>query len=126
MPLAVTLRLDDAATATVVAMWRALAEGGVDDDCLRLGYPPHVTLAVWPEEAPVGPLAAAVDLFGAAWGALPAVLAGFGVFPGAPAAVWAAPVVTGDCSRGKRRWSPPCRMRRRATSTTGRGGGCRT
>ncbi len=43
MPLAMTLRLDDAAAASVVAMWRALAESGVDDDCLRLGYPPHVT-----------------------------------------------------------------------------------
>ena len=86
MPLAVTLRLDDAA-APVAAMWRALAEGGVDDDCLRLGYPPHVTLAVWPEDAPVEHVAAVVDRFGAEWGALPVALAGFGVFPGAPAAV---------------------------------------
>ena len=44
MPFAVTLRLDDATAAPLVAMWRALA--------------------------------------------------GFGVFPGSPAAVWAAPVVT--------------------------------
>ncbi len=95
MPLAVTLRLDDAAAAPILAMWRALAEGGVDDGCLRLGYPPHVTLAVWPEEAPVEPLAAAVGRFGAEWGALPVALAGFGVFPGAPAVLWAAPVVTG-------------------------------
>jgi 2'-5' RNA ligase len=94
MPLAVTLRLDDAAAAPILAMWRALAEGGVDDGCLRLGYPPHVTLAVWPEEAPVEPLAAAVGRFGAEWGALPVALAGFGVFPGAPAVVWAAPVAT--------------------------------
>ncbi len=94
MPLAMTLRLDDAAAASVVAMWRALAESGVDDDCLRLGYPPHVTLAVWPDEASVGALAAAAERFGAEWGALPVALAGFGVFPGAPAAVWAVPVVT--------------------------------
>ncbi len=95
MPFAVTLRLDDAA-APVLAMWRALAESGVDDDSLRLGYPPHVTLAVWPDGAPAGTLAAAVERFGAEWGALPATLAGFGVFPGAPAVVWAAPVVTGE------------------------------
>ena len=94
MPLAVALRLDDAAAAPVLAMWRALAESGVDDDCLRLGYPPHVTLAVWPEEAPVGPLDAAVARCGAEWGALPVAFAGFGVFPGTPAVVWAAPVVT--------------------------------
>jgi len=95
MPLAVTLRLDDAAAAPVVAMWRALAEGGVDDDLLRLGYPPHVTLAVWPDGTPAEPLEAAVERFGAEWGAMPVALAGFGVFPGAPAVVWAAPVVTG-------------------------------
>ena len=94
MPLAVALRLDDAAAASIAAMWRALAESGVDDDCLRLGYPPHVTLAVWPEEAPVEALAAAVDRFGAEWDPLPVALAGFGVFPGAPAVVWAAPAVT--------------------------------
>ena len=94
MPLAVTLRLDDAAAAPIAAMWRALAEGGVDDDCLRLGYPPHITLAVWPDEAPVGLLAAAVGRFGAEWDALPVALAGFGVFPGAPAVVWAVPVAT--------------------------------
>ncbi|CAA9226745.1 MAG: hypothetical protein AVDCRST_MAG04-906 [uncultured Acetobacteraceae bacterium] len=95
MPLAMTLLLDDAAAVPIRAMWRALAEGGVDDDCLRLGYPPHLTLAVWPEEAPVGPLAAAVERFGAEWDAMPVALAGFGVFPGAPAVLWAAPVVTG-------------------------------
>ncbi len=92
MPLAVALRLDDAAAAPIAAMWRALAESGVDDDCLRLGYPPHVTLAVWPDDAPVEPLDAAVARFGAEWDALPVEFAGFGVFPGAPAVVWAVPV----------------------------------
>ncbi len=94
MPLAVALRLDGAAAAPIQAMWRALAENGVDDDCLRLGYPPHVTMAVWPDEAPVEPLAAAAERFAAEWDALPLALAGLGVFPGAPAVVWAAPVVT--------------------------------
>ena len=68
----------------------------MDDDRFRLGYPPHVTLAVWPDEAPAERLEAAVGRFGVEWHALPVELAGFGVFPGAPAAVWAAPVVTGD------------------------------
>ncbi|MBD0274739.1 MAG: hypothetical protein ICV73_22775 [Acetobacteraceae bacterium] len=36
--------MDGAAAAPTVAMWRALAEGGVDDGCPRLGYPPHATL----------------------------------------------------------------------------------
>ena len=94
MPLAVTLRLDDAAAGPIAAMWRALAEAGVDDGCLRLGYPPHVTMAIWPDEAPVESLAAAAERFGAEWDALPLALAGFGVFPGAPAVLWAAPVVT--------------------------------
>ena len=95
MPFAVTLRLDDAAAGPVHAMWKALAESGVDDDCLRLGYPPHVTLAVWPDKARAEALAAAVDRFAADWDASPLALAGFGVFPGAPAVVWAVPVVTG-------------------------------
>lgn len=94
MPLAAALLLDDAAATPVCAMWRALAESGVDDDCLRLGYPPHVTLAVWPDEAPVELLTTAADRSAAECGAMPAALAGYGVFPGAPAVVWAAPVVT--------------------------------
>lgn len=94
MPLAVTLRLDDAAAAPISAMWRALAESGLDDDCLRLGYPPHVTLAVWSEEAPADILAVVAERFGEAWGALPFALAGFGVFPSAAVVIWAAPVVT--------------------------------
>jgi 2'-5' RNA ligase len=84
MPLAVTLRLDDAAAGPIAAMWRALAEAGVDDGCLRLGYPPHVTMAIWPDEAPVESLAAAAERFGAEWDALPLALAGFGVFSGRP------------------------------------------
>lgn len=94
MPLVATLRLDDAAAMPVAAMWRASAEGCIDDDCLRLGYPPHVTMAVWPDRTPIKPLIRVVERLSGEWDALPLSLAGFGLFPGAPAVLWLAPVVT--------------------------------
>jgi len=93
MPLAVTLRLDAASAAPVEALWRGLAEAGVDDDCLRLGYPPHLTLGIWPEEvAPVATLEAAMLWLAEECPALPVAFSGLGVFPGAPAVLYAAPV----------------------------------
>jgi 2'-5' RNA ligase len=92
LPYAVTLRLDTDAAAPVEAMWRALAAHGVADDGLRLGYPPHVTLAVLPDDAPSDALDAAVAALAGRWHALPVTLAGFGVFPGPPACLWILPV----------------------------------
>lgn len=94
MPYAVTLRLDAASAAPIEAMWRALAEAGIDDDCLRLGYPPHVTLAIYPDDAPVPQLETTVALLAKEWGALPVELAGFGIFPGPESVLWVAPVMT--------------------------------
>ena len=94
MPYAVTLRLDAAAAARVEAMRRALAVQTGDDDALRLGYAPHVTLAVLPDSAPAGTVEDTVFRVAGDWDALPLVLAGLGVFPGAPPVIWAAPVVT--------------------------------
>lgn len=94
MPYAITLGFDAKAASSVVAMWRSLASRGVSDDAIRLGYPPHLTLAVFPDSAdPVRLLAAARD--GAAeWTRLPITLASLGLFPGAPTAMFLAPVVT--------------------------------
>jgi hypothetical protein len=84
MPYALTLPLDDAAAAEVVRMWHALAEQAGDDGCIRLGYTPHITLAVLPDSAPLTEIEEAA--FGAArqWAPLSLALAGIGIFPGAP------------------------------------------
>ena len=94
VPYAVTLRLDGAAADRVERIWRALADRTGDDDALRLGYPPHITLAVLPDSAPADALEDAVFRMAGAWDELPVVLAGLGVFPGTTPVVWAAPVAT--------------------------------
>ncbi|MDI3306275.1 MAG: 2'-5' RNA ligase family protein [Acetobacteraceae bacterium] len=94
MPYAVTLRLDAASAASIEAMWRALAEAGLDDGCLRPGYPPHVTLAVYPDDAPVPQLDATVMLLAKEWDIMPIELAGLGIFPGPDPVLWVAPVPT--------------------------------
>lgn len=94
MPYAVTLRLDEAAAARVERLWRALAEQAGDDGALRLGYGPHLTLALLPDGIGAEAIAEAVFALAHAWDPLPITLAGLGVFPGDPAVVWAAPVVT--------------------------------
>jgi 2'-5' RNA ligase len=96
MPYAVTLPLDDAAAAEVQRMWRALAEQASADDVIRLGYVPHITLAVLPNTASAAEVEEAA--FGVAdeWTPLLIVLVGLGVFPGSPPVIWAAPVVTAD------------------------------
>jgi 2'-5' RNA ligase len=47
MPLAVTLCLDDHSAARAAALCRRLAEAGLPDELTRLGYRPHVTLAIY-------------------------------------------------------------------------------
>jgi 2'-5' RNA ligase len=94
MPYAITLGLDTEAAALVVAMWESFAARGVSDDALRLGYPPHVTLAVFPDGADLGRLLAAARECAARWRGLPVALGSLGLFPGTPAVFFLAPVVT--------------------------------
>lgn len=94
MPNAVTLPLDTDAAAQIGLMWDALAERAGVDDAIRLGYVPHVTLAVLPGGVPIADVEAAVSRSVEGWTTFSLVLAGFGVFPGTPPVVWAAPVVT--------------------------------
>jgi 2'-5' RNA ligase len=61
MAYAFCLRFDDATEAAVLAVWRALAAGGASDDMLRLGYPPHLTLATLDIEPPLAVVDAALD-----------------------------------------------------------------
>ena len=94
MPFAVTLRLDEASTPAVEAMWRHLAEQGIDSDRHELGYPPHITLAIYADNAPVHRLHGAITSCAHRWQAVPISLSGLGVFPGFRSILWAAPVVT--------------------------------
>lgn len=91
MPYAVTLRLDPG--AGIEAMWRALAEAGLHDDSLALGYPPHVTLTIHPDGIDAARLAEAVAGCAAAWEATELRFAGFGVFPAPVPVLYLAPVV---------------------------------
>lgn len=52
MAYAFCVRLDADSEAAVAALWSALAGGGADHDMLRLGYAPHLSLAVLDEEPP--------------------------------------------------------------------------
>jgi 2'-5' RNA ligase len=94
VPYAVTLPLDAAAAAHVERMWRALADQAGDADALQLGYVPHITLAVLPDAAPAVEIEEAAFRAAEGWKALPALLAGFGVFPGKAPVTWVAPVAT--------------------------------
>jgi 2'-5' RNA ligase len=94
MAFAVTLRLDDETAAPVERIWRALADRTGDDDALRLGYPPHLTLAVLPDSVAIASGEEVVFELIDAWDAVPLTLAGFGVFPVSPPVVWIIPVVT--------------------------------
>lgn len=75
-------------------MGRCLTAAGIDADPDQLGYPPHLTLAVYPDGACIDELQVALEQLAAHWRALPVALSGFGIFPGPSSVLWAAPVVT--------------------------------
>jgi len=94
MPLAVTLRLDDGTAGSVTRICHALAEQTGDDNALRLGYAPHITLAVLPDNVAIATIETMVFELLDTWDALPLTLAGFGVFPMPPPVMWMIPVAT--------------------------------
>jgi 2'-5' RNA ligase len=94
VPFAITLRLDTEAAASVAAMWEILASRGISDDSIQLAYPPHLTLATFPDNADAPRLLAAARGHAARWRALPVSLASLGVFPGTPATLFLAPIAT--------------------------------
>jgi 2'-5' RNA ligase len=94
MAYAITLRLNSAAASWVVAMWNQLAALGMSDDAIQVGYPPHLTLAVFPDDADPDRLRAAARDAAAGWRPLTISLASLGLFPGTPAGIFLAPVVT--------------------------------
>ena len=96
MPFAIALRLDRDSHRTIASLWDALAAAGVDSDRTDLGYTAHITLAIYPDDTPEAPLRAAVDRAGGRWTAIPVGLSGFGIFPGPPSVLFAAPIPTAD------------------------------
>jgi 2'-5' RNA ligase len=94
MAYAVTLCLDDATNEAVTRLLRGLAGTGIDDDRLRLGYRAHVTLAVFPDDAPAVSIGAALRALAPRWPASPVQLAGFGVFPAERSVLYLVPAVT--------------------------------
>jgi 2'-5' RNA ligase len=50
MAYAFCLRFDAETEAAVSAVWTALADAGISEDMLRLGYAPHLSLAVLDDE----------------------------------------------------------------------------
>ena len=94
MPYAITPRVDADAAAAVRRLWSVLADGGFDDDCQALGYAPHVTLAVHPDDVPASSLCKALQAEAAGWAALPVALAGLDILPHPHPVISVAPAVT--------------------------------
>jgi 2'-5' RNA ligase len=94
MPFAITLRLDPVNAVAIEDMWRILAEAGIDTDRRDLGYAPHVTLAIYPDDTSADSLSTVLRRVAAHWRALPVTLRGIEVFSGPSSILWAAPVVT--------------------------------
>ncbi|MGG5821555.1 2'-5' RNA ligase family protein [Falsiroseomonas sp. HW251] len=90
MPVAVTLRLDDAAAARIESL-RLAARDPADPP--HHGYPAHLTLAVLADDA-LPAVEATLPRIIAPWRRLPLTIAGLGVFPMPTPVLWAAPVVT--------------------------------
>ena len=91
MPYAVTLTLDAAAARRVAVLWETLAACGASDDSLRLGYAPHITLAILPDAADPSRILEAVAKLGARWRPVPVVLSSLGRFPGPRSVAFLAP-----------------------------------
>jgi 2'-5' RNA ligase len=98
MPYAVTLCLDAAGAAAIRRLWDALATAGIGD-VPALGYVPHVTLGIWPDTSDVAALRGGAARVAARRAAPWVTFSALGVFPGNPAVLFAAPVVTGTLLR---------------------------
>lgn len=92
MPYAVTLRLDDAAAATIDAHWRRLADARVSDSMVALGYRPHLTLAIAQDIDPAAAIPVLKRLAETET-ALDVPFVGIGAFLAPARVLWAAPRV---------------------------------
>ena len=80
MPVAITLCFDPNSSVPIEAMWRELAADGIDSDRDQLGYAPHITLAIYPDETPLNGLRAALENTCRDWESLPVRLSGLALF----------------------------------------------
>jgi 2'-5' RNA ligase len=94
MAYAVTLRLDDDAAARVRVLWDALSAAGFANHAARLGYEPHLTLALLDDPADASRLGETVRTISAEWRTMPLSLSAIAAFATAPATLWLAPTVT--------------------------------
>src|ERR1700709_440682 len=80
MPFAIPLCLDPASAAFIEHLWQSLAAQGIDTDRRDLGYTPHITLAIYPDDVSPGALQ---TVFEHVTGPpVTVTLSGVGVFPG--------------------------------------------
>jgi hypothetical protein len=61
MPFAITLCLDPASAAFIERLWHGLAAQDIDTDRRDLGYTPHITLAIYPDDVSADALLAAFE-----------------------------------------------------------------
>jgi 2'-5' RNA ligase len=94
MAYAVTLRLDNDAAARVRVLWDALSADGFANHAAKLGYEPHLTLALLDDSANAPRLGEIVDAISADWRAMPLSLSAVAAFPAVPATLWLAPTIT--------------------------------
>jgi 2'-5' RNA ligase len=96
LPYAVTLDLDQHSAVALAPLIEAVERA--DPQAMtprRAGIAPHISLAVYERVAPEA-MAAGLERFAERRTACAIQLASLGVFPGPPAVVFAAPVVTAD------------------------------
>ena len=124
MPFAIELTLDAEAGDAVRALWRALADAGIDSFMLRSGAAPHITLAVY-DDLDIDAYVTTLGAFATAVAVHAVTFASIGVFP-TTGVVFLAPVVTPELLAIHARFPPSSR---RAASprgrTTCRDAGCR-
>lgn len=95
MPVAVTVRFDKALSADIESFWKDL-DTGDGDMAPRLPYPPHLTLAILDDAMPVEEATRTLLGLAGAFRRAPVKIAHIGAFPGSPAYIFLAPVVTED------------------------------
>lgn len=93
MPFGVTCCFDPAAATAIESLWQALDRLGIDSDRQRLGYPAHITLAVYPDSVPADRLVSVLAQVASGWRPLRLALSGLAVFPAPAATLWLAPSV---------------------------------